>query len=137
MRPLAIGFAFGLVFEFFFLEIGGGGHGLIFPLYAVSAPFSVVPAGMLFMPLLSALLAWLSVRRPRWFLLVMAVHVVSAIVLGLKTFLDERRDSYSSFPQVLLYFKWWIVGLGVLYVAGQVLLWRSFAKSSRRQLSST
>jgi hypothetical protein len=137
VKSLAIGFAYGLIFMFFFFVIGGGGHGLFFPIYAVSAPLSVDPIGILFVPLLTALLAWFSAHRPRWFLLAIAFHSISAIIISTMTYREELGDPYSSFQEKLVYFKWWIVTLAAAYLFGQFLLWFTFAKSSRRQISSS
>jgi hypothetical protein len=130
MKPLLAGFLYGCLFLPLFFVIGGAGHGLFFLIYAVAAPLSLVPIGIIAFPLFASAASWCATNRPKTlFIPLITIHYVSAIIIGWTTYREERNDTFFAFDQKLTYDEGWLVSLCLLYAIGQCLLWISFSKA--------
>jgi hypothetical protein len=146
-RPLIAGFLFGIGLLAAGVVIGGGGHGLVLFFVIGGAPITIgsyllpmrVPdlLEVVFafsVPILWASIALASTLRCRWlFLGLILVHYASSVWFAIVHGRDDFEIPDAS--EKLRYFLPWIVAVTLVYLVGQILLWRTFVKSSRRPLS--
>ena len=146
-RPLIAGFLYGTLLLVVAIVIGGGGHGLTLFFMLGGAPITIgsylLPMRMadflevvfaFSVPIFWASIPLASTLRGRWiFLVLIGVHYASSVWFAIVHGRDDFEIPDAS--EKLRYFLPWIVAVSLVYLLGQILLWRTFVKSSRRPLS--
>lgn len=137
MKRASIGAGYGLVLLLLGIIIAGGGHGIMTFLKIAGAP---LPPSLLFLavPLMWAGLAFLTQSTRKWvFPAAMLLHYAMAVLYTALTWGDDFNDPYRNVAGPLRYFAHLIACFVVLYFAGQIWLWYSFARSWHSAAPST
>jgi hypothetical protein len=145
MKRVLVGAAYGLILLFFGIIIGGAGHGLDTALVisesplppAANFPMSISVAFVSAYVILGVLVIWsgislLTESAYRWsFPAAMVIHYVAAASYVAHTWGDELSDSYRDTHRIVHDLAPYIAAFAIPYLAGQIWLWNTFAKSSR------
>jgi hypothetical protein len=123
------GIVYGIALVVACFAVGAGGHGFVTYFGVAAAPFSfyatrVDKVAMFAAPLFWGTLAFMArVRKAsEVFVVLIGIHYVSAIL-----WLVLRRTTASDL-QALHFFTPITAGAVVIYVAGQVILWREYSR---------
>lgn len=122
MKRLWVGAGIGLVLWILAAIIAGFGHGIFAFAILSSAPLPPFTS-----PILWTLLAYLTRRHVRWFFPVGEVlHLIGAGLYTWYTWDEDLGDTYRNQRELVLYFGPYIVAFAIVYLAGQVWLWRVY-----------
>jgi hypothetical protein len=122
LKRLWVGAGIGLVLWILAAIVAGFGHGILAFALLSSAPLPPFTS-----PILWTLLAYLTRWRVRWFFpVVEVVHITSTAIYVWYTWDDDLGDSHRNQHELALYFGPYIIAFAIVYLAGQIWLWRTY-----------